>query len=242
MMEDNPLRGAGYLLRGFSLIRQSGIRRYVVIPLVINTALFSLIIWFGAGQFDRFIMWMLPTWLDWLEWFLWPLFAVTASIFVFFTFIHLGHLIGAPFNGLLSEAVEARLKGSPAKEEMGFKRMWADLWPVLLSEFKKISYFISRALPILVLFFIPIVNVLAPFIWIGFSAWMLSLEYADYPMGNNGILFAEQRKILKKKRLMILGFGGATLFLLMIPFLNFFAMPTAVAGATAMWVEQFAKE
>ncbi|HIE65404.1 MAG: sulfate transporter CysZ [Nitrospira sp.] len=241
-MKDNPLRGAEYLLRGLVLIRQSGLRRYVLIPLAINAALFSLIIWFVAGQFDRLITWLLPTWLDWLEWFLWPLFAVSASILIFFTFIHLVHFIGAPFNGLLSEAAEAHLKGGPAKEEMGWKRMMANLWPILLSEFRKTTYFISRAIPILLLFFIPMVNVLAPFVWIGFSAWMLALEYSDYPMGNHGILFSKQWPILKEKRLMVLGFGGATLLLLMIPFLNSFAMPMAVAGATAMWVEQFAKE
>ncbi|MFQ5579917.1 MAG: sulfate transporter CysZ [Nitrospiria bacterium] len=241
-MKYNPLTGAAYLLRGFFLLQKPGVRQYVIIPLSINVLLFSLVIWFGAGQFERFTGWLLPESYEWLEWFLWPLFALTMSVLVFFTFIHLGHLIGAPFNGLLSEAVEEYLSCRPAKEEMGLKRMIAGLGPVLISEFRKIIYFLSRGLPLLMLFFIPLLNILAPFIWVGFSAWMLALEYADYPMGNHGILFVEQRTRLKEKRLIVLGFGGATLILLMIPFLNFIAMPTAVAGATLMWVEQFAKK
>jgi CysZ protein len=68
---------------------------------------------------------------------------------------------------------------------------------------------------------------------------MLALEFADYPMGNHGLLFKEQRSKLQEKRWMVLGFGGATMILLMIPFINFIVMPTAVAGATVMWVEEF---
>jgi CysZ protein len=32
------------------------------------------------------------------------------------------------------------------------------------------------------------------------------------------------------------GFGGAALVLTLIPVVNFIAVPTAVAGATALWV------
>ncbi len=42
--------------------------------------------------------------------------------------------------------------------------------------------------------------------------------------------------------MMVMGFGGATLFLTLIPVVNFLAMPTAVAGATVMWAEEFDKK
>jgi CysZ protein len=82
----NPIIGAGYLLRGLKLITQSGIRRYVVLPLAINTLLFALLIWYGASRFNSFIDWLLPAWLEWLEWLLWPLFAVSALLILFCTF------------------------------------------------------------------------------------------------------------------------------------------------------------
>ena len=37
-------------------------------------------------------------------------------------------------------------------------------------------------------------------------------------------------------------FGGMTLLLTSIPFVNFLAMPAAVAGATLLWLEQFSQE
>jgi len=229
-LKGNPFVGAAYLLRGFSLILKPGIRRFVVIPLVINSLLFAALIWFSAGQFDHF-----------MEWLLWPLFALTLSIVTFSTFIHVGNFIASPFNGLLAEAVERHLKGRSSEQDFILSRFLSSIWPALLSEFKKLSYFILRGGPLLLLFFIPVVNVAASFLWFIFSAWALVLEYSDYPMANHEILFTEQRGMLQKKRLTALGFGGAGLLILMVPILNFFVMPTAVAGATAMWVDQFEK-
>ena len=234
-MKGNPISGAGYLLRGFNLILQPGVRRYVVIPLGMNTLLFSLIIWYGAGRFDALIEWLLPAWLDWLEWLLWPVFAIAALLVVFYTFTLVANLLCAPFNGFLSEAVERSLTGRSPEGPGGLGAVAS----AFLSELRKLAYFIVRSVPLLVLFLIPGVNLFAPFLWIGFMAWMLAVEYSDYPMGNHGLVFPEQRLRLREKRMMILGFGGAALLLTVIPFLNFLAVPTGVAGATAMWVAEF---
>jgi len=238
-MRGNPFKGAGYFLRGFSLIRVSGIRQYVFIPLIINTLLFSLLMIFLAGQFSQFVSWLLPAALDWLAWLLWPVLALTMSTVIFFIFIQIGNLIAAPFNSALSAAVEAHLRGKPPKENTDFQSILLNIWPALFSEFKKTVYFLKWSVPILILFVIPVVNVIAPFIWIAFSTWMLALEYADYPMGNHGILFDNQKLRLKEKPLMVLGFGGVALLMMMVPIINFLAMPTAVAGATVMWLEEF---
>jgi len=40
---------------------------------------------------------------------------------------------------------------------------------------------------------------------------MLALEYCDYPMGNHGIDFAAQRRLLGQQRLLNAGFGAAVL-------------------------------
>jgi CysZ protein len=57
-------------------------------------------------------------------------------------------------------------------------------------------------------------------------------------MGLHGILFKEQRQFLKTRRLSTYGFGGGVMLMTVVPVLNFIAMPTAVAGATAWWVER----
>jgi CysZ protein len=238
----NPFAGIGYFLRGLRLIFRSGLRRYVVMPLAINVLLFAGLTWFGAGQFEDFLNWLmpeLPEWLQWSYWLLWILFAVSALLILFFAFSLLANLIAAPFNGLLAEAVEFHLTGQRPADGGGWQKMLKELVPTLLDELRKLLYFAAWSLPFLVLFVIPVVNIIAPFAWLTFSAWMLALEYADYPMGNHGLRAAEQKRRLGQQRLLSLGFGSAVTVATMTPFLNFVVMPAAVAGATALWVERF---
>ncbi len=238
----NPITGAGYLLRGLKLIMQPGLRRFVAIPLVINLVLFAGLIWFGASQFEALlnsVMPELPGWLQWAEWLFWLLFGVSALLVLFFAFSLLANIVAAPFNGLLAEAVEVHLTGEQLDGDSGWKKMLTELVPTFIDELRKLLYLLAWTIPFLLLFLIPGINIIAPFAWFAFMAWMLVLEYADYPMGNHGLRADEQKLCLRKKRLMSLGFGGAVSVATMIPVVNFLVMPAAVAGATAMWVEQF---
>jgi len=92
------------------------------------------------------------------------------------------------------------------------------------------------------LFVIPVVNIAAPFLWLAFSAWIMAVQYADFPMGNHGLKGPEIRRRLAAKRITSLGFGGGVLALTSIPIINFIAMPVAVCGATAWWVEGLQKD
>jgi CysZ protein len=236
----NPFTGMGYFLQGLRLITQPELRPYVVMPLLINVVLFGGLIWFGSSQSEDFLNWLmpeLPEWLQWSEWLLWFVFAVTALLILFYLFSALANVVAGPFNALLSEAVERHLKGEVPNSEGGWKKMLSELLPTIADEVRKLLYLVAWSLPFLVLFLIPVVNLIAPFVWLTFSAWMLALQYADYPMGNHGLRAREQKQRLGEKRLMSLGFGGAVTLATMTPLLNFLVMPAAVAGATAMWVD-----
>lgn len=230
-----PLRGAAYLWRGFKLISQDGLRRYVIVPLTINIILFGAAIWYGTDKFGAFIDRLLPSWLEWLHWLLWPLFAVAVLVAAFYTFTIVANLIASPFNSLLAAQVERRLataRAVPVQNQFS-------IYESLAHEVKKILFLLGWSVPLAVLFFIPGLNLLAPFAWLLFSAWMLVLEYCDYPMGNHGIPFAEQRRLVRRRGFLNLGFGAATLLATSIPVVNLLTIPAAVAGATALWVENF---
>jgi CysZ protein len=239
---NDAIKGIGYLREGLRLIRQPGLRRYVAMPLLISVVIFSVAIVAGFHWLEILLGWLLgwlPGWLDWLRYLLWPLFALTGVLLVFYTFSLLTNLVAAPFNGLLAEAVERHLDGSSMEDTSGWRDLLKDILPSLFSELRKLLYFALRALPLGLLFLIPAVNIAAPFLWALFSAWMLAIEYADYPMGNHRLHFAEQRKRLRGRKLLSWGFGGASMLMTMIPVVNFLAMPASVAGATAMWVREF---
>jgi len=234
----NKRTGMHYLLEGLRLIRQPGLRRYVAMPLLISTIVFSGAI-LGLSHWLEILINMLldylPSWLDWLRYLLWPLFAIAGVLIIFYTFSVITNMIAAPFNGMLAEAVEKHLTGQPV-ETGGWQALAKDIIPSIFSELRKLLYFILRAIPLGILFLIPGINLAAPFIWALFSAWMLVIEYIDYPMANHLLHFSQQRKLLRQRRLLAYGFGGSSLFMTMIPFVNFLAMPVSVAGATAMWV------
>ena len=231
-------QGFKYLLSGFKLILKPGIRIYVLIPLLINSILFASVIIFGASSLSSFIDWLIAQW-PWLEgwtWVFWPIFVVVALTIVFFAFSIVANLIGAPFNGFLAEAVESNITGQKMETNSN-DPLFQIIIISIKTEFQKLLYFAIRALPLLILFIIPLINITAPVIWFLFTAWMLTLEYGDYPMGNHNILFKQQRKKFATNRQLSFGFGSGVMLLTMIPIVNFLAMPVAVAGATRIYIE-----
>lgn len=232
--------GSQSLLAGFSLIFRKKVRLYVLIPLLINVMLFTSAFVYGAGligdMIDRLTaQW---AWVEWLAWVLWPLFLIIVLAILFFCFSIVANLVAAPFNGFLAREVERSLTGGvPAHMGTGGS-LASELISAVRSESTKFVYFLIRALPLLLLFAIPLVNVFAPLIWFLFGAWMLALEYLEYPMGNSGMLFPEVRSRLGAHRTLAFGFGAAVLVLTLIPVLNFVVMPVAVAGATKLWIEE----
>ena len=231
-------QGFQYLLSGFKLILKPGVRFYVLIPLLINSLLFASVIIYGASSLNGFIDWLIAkwSWLEWVEWLLWPIFVIVALAIVFFCFSIVANLIGAPFNSFLAEAVERTLTGKKVEPDSKMSLMQIIIISIK-TEFQKLLYFVIRALPLLLLFIIPMVNIAAPVIWFLFTAWMLALEYGDYPMGNHDILFKQQREKFASNRQLAFGFGSGVMLLTMIPVINFLAMPVAVAGATKMYIE-----
>jgi len=230
--------GFKYVLSGFKLIIQPGIRIYVLIPLLINTILFASVIAYGSNLLSDFIDSWSTGWWQWAKWILWPLFVMISLAVIFFCFSIVANLIAAPFNGFLAEAVESKLSNTLLTDAGGIKAIPGEIIKAMKSESRKFLYFIIRAIPLLLLFFIPIGQVAAPFLWILFGSWMLALEYIDYPMGNHGIVFPEQRKIMTIKKKQTFGFGLGIMLLTFIPVINFVAMPVAVAGASKLWVEK----
>jgi len=241
-MKNNPLTGALYLFKGFQLIKQPNIRPYVIIPVLINTLVFAILGFFMFGWFGGFIdqlMTGLPDWLQWLDWLIWLMLAAASLVLLYFSFTILANFISAPFNGILAEAVEEHITGKKLIDDSPWHSVITQAPAAIKEEFRKLFYSLTRSLPFLIFLFIPGINFIASALWLIFGAWMMAIQYADYPLSNHQIEFKQQRERLKQKRLLVLGFGGAVLAGTMIPFVNFIILPCAVAGATVMYLEQF---
>lgn len=234
------ITGVRHVGRAFALLRVPGVRRYVIVPLLLNVLLFALAL-VGLGQaLDYLIAQYLAGWPAWIQRFAWFLFAVLAASVVFFTFSLVANIVASPFNGLLAEAVERHLRGEIGAPAWTWRRLARELGRTLWSELRKLAYVAWRALPLLVLSVIPVVNALAPPLWLLFGAWMLCLEYLDCPLGNHGRVFPSVLGAMRRQRSLALGFGAAMTVVTLLPLLNFLAMPLGVAGATSLYCAHLA--
>lgn len=239
-MLNHSTSGIGYFLAGVRYLIKPGIKRFVIIPLIINILLFIGMIAFAGYYFNDFLHWLdhaLPTWLQWLNWILWPIFAITISIITLYFFNLVANILGAPFNSFLSEKVEYLEIGMVA-ENSNMLGLVKDMPRTMLREWTKIKYYLPRFLALFILFIIPGVNVVAPWLWFIFSSWSMALQYIDYPMDNHRTSFLEMRKKMQRSRLQNFTFGVAVTIALLIPIINFLVMPAAVIGATLMWIDQ----
>ena len=241
-MISDIMKGSMCLGRGFRLIRQPGIRVYAVMPLIINSVLFASLIWFGYDQFSPMVDKMMsnvPAILGFLRGIIWLIITIFTAIFVFFTFTPIANIVAAPFNALLSEKIETRLSGKSINSNSSFIKM---VRTSVLSQLRKLVYILFWSAVLLLISLIPLINFAAPFLWVIFGSWMLSLEYLDYPMGNHELDFKQEKQILAARKGLALGYGSSVMVLTSIPLLNFIVMPVAVAGATVLWVEQLESE
>lgn len=223
---NNPVLAIGFLFKGVKLLTRPELRKFIIIPMLINVVLYSAALTLGYFYISDLIAQFIPGWLHWLSWILWPLFFISFFIAGFFTFTVLANLLAAPFYGHLSAKTLAMISAQPSEIAE------QPLPKVLVAELKRIAYLATRALPLLILSIIPGINVIAPFLWALFGAWGMALEYLAYPLENQGVLFSEQKDLVNSVRLGALSFGGLAVLGLTVPVLNIIVAPAAVIGAT----------
>lgn len=237
---NNPLSGLRYFLRGFVLIFTPGLRRFVIVPLLINIALFIglfILAFHYYGELNQWFMHFLPAWLHWLAMVLWLFFFISFFIVFVYAFVTVGNLLAAPFNSFLAEKVELHLTGK-LHDQRSLAENIRDIPRIVGRQVSIMGYYFPRALLLLLLFFIPAFQPVAAIIWFLFSAWYLSLTYLDYITDNHRVPISDVRAWQKSRKLASLEFGVCVLLASMIPVINFFSIPAAVAGATCFWLEQ----
>lgn len=236
------VNGIHYFAQGWQLISRPGIRRFVILPLLVNILLMGGAFWWlfnRIGDWVPQLMSHIPDWLQWLSYLLWPVMVISVLLVFSYLFSTLANFIAAPFNGLLAEQLEASLTGK-SLPDTGIMGIVKDLPRIMAREWRKLAYYLPRALVLLLLYVIPgIGQTLAPVLWFLFSAWMLSIQYCDYPFDNHKVSFQHMRSALRQNKVDNLQFGALVSLFTMIPFLNLVIMPVAVCGATAMWVDRY---
>lgn len=236
--------GAHYFVDGIRLLGHPKLRAYILVPLLVNCAIFAVLTSLVITNFDYLTQfdWNFPEWLEFLEktlkWVVWFLLVVVIIIAYGYTFNMLTNIIAAPFYGLLAQRTEELLSGESLPDEPLYKMVPRTLF----REMKKLMYFVTRGIFILLLMLLlgtlPLLNFLVPVIGTLWGAWSMALQYADYPADNHQTEFQLLRRKLRYRKYSSIGFGATVLGCSMIPVLNILAMPAAVVGGTVYWLHE----
>ena len=241
MAESLPfLRGPDYLKEGWRTILQPGLRRFFIIPLLLNLILFIALIGFGIRQFNLWmarLMPQLPDWLSFVEWLLWPLFALVVLLVLFFSFSMIANLIASPFYGFLAEKVAEQERGL-VSPPTSYRDIALVVPRSLGRELRKIAYYLPRLIALLLLTLIPVINLIASPLLLAFGIWMMAVQYIDYQADNDQVSFIDMLRWMRGQRLLSLGFGLPVYIGMLIPLVNLLVMPAAVAGSTLLWVRE----
>ncbi|WP_396589298.1 sulfate transporter CysZ [Bermanella sp. R86510] len=229
-----------YLLKGVQVLFQPGYRKFILVPIVANVLFFIALSIFMVGLFSDTMSWFMgfiPSWLEFMSYFLWVVFVLVFLIAYGFSFTMITNLFAAPFNGFLAEKIQRDL--GQDVPEVSIAEM---IVRSVKREIQKLIYFVWYGLLVMlglfILSFVPLLNLMAPVIAFMWAAWCMAIQYMDYPADNNLQEFKQLRSDAKKPWVHTYGFGGLTSLLVMVPVVNIFVMPVAVAGGTLLWLSK----
>ncbi|CAO0827746.1 Membrane protein OS=Streptomyces microflavus OX=1919 GN=Smic_21930 PE=4 SV=1 [Streptomyces microflavus] len=232
--------GFGYLMRGNRWVAQHG--RWFgfgLLPGLITLVVYAgALVGLGYGA-DDFVAWATPFADDWSSpWIGLLRTTLTAFVFVFglflavITFTAVTLLVGQPFYESLSEEVE-RSEGGEVHES-GLP-LWRELW---ISARDSVRILLRVALFGIVLFacgFIPVVGqTVVPAIGFCVSGYFLTQELTGVALQRRGMVLKDRLALLRRRRLLVLGFGVPLVLSFLVPVVAVFLMPGAVAGATLL--------
>ena len=237
----NSLSGFSYFFRGVGLMTHPGLRRFVVIPLLANIAVFALMagVIYDAmsGLYIEYTSNFSSDW-EFLTWIVAPLILLLGTLLSGYISIFIVLFLTSPFHGLLAERVEEHLTGERIVNESSALQTILAIPRGFVREIQKIMHYIPMALLVIIISFIPAINIIAPLVWILLGAWMMSLQFVDYPMDNHRLPFSEVRAACSARRSTSITFGAVVAFVSGLPIINLIFVPAAVAGATLLWCEE----
>lgn len=249
-------RGLLYPVIAFRLIRADArLRRYALLPFLINLAIFALALgaffwwfddlyrlltaWAHVARPEAWI-WLPVYWLARaLRWLLALLLAIAALLIVWFTFTLVGNIIASPFNELLSAATERRL-GLRGSDEggQGLLAIGREARRAVIDALRRMLFFLLVQLALLPLNLIPVAGSLAyATLSVVFAVLFVTLDFTDYAMARRRIPFADRQRTVLRHRALMAGFGSALFLTIFVPGLSLLCMPLGVVGGTLLVVD-----
>ncbi|MFD1062489.1 EI24 domain-containing protein [Winogradskyella litorisediminis] len=225
----------------YSLISKLKLWKYFVIPMLLSLVVFILIFVSAYGLSDNLGEWMAGVWP-------WEFGSTTftvistfiAGIMIFFLgvflFKHIIIALSSPFMGPVSEKIEEYYTGKPAENKINptfSKQLIRGLRLGARNLFKELLY----TLPILLLKFIPVVNIFSTALLFLVQAYYAGFGNMDYTLERH-FTYRESVDFIRKNRGLAIGNGIGFMLLLLIPVVGVvLVLPLSVTSASVIAVD-----
>ena len=235
------VRGLQVYTGAYTLISKLKLWKYFVIPMIISLCVFILIFVSAYGLSDNLGEWIASIWV-WETGKATVTFISTliAGIIIFalgiIMFKHIIMALSAPFMSPVSEKIESYFTGQPAVNHIKAsfsQQLIRGIRLGLRNLFKELMY----TVPILLLKFIPVVNIFSTALLFIVQAYYAGFGNMDYTLERH-LSYKESVAFIRENRGLAIGNGLGFLLLLLIPVIGVvLVLPLSVTSASVIAVD-----
>ena len=239
-MIKNILSGISGYLGAFSLISKLKLWQYFIIPILISILTATFIGFTAYGLSDNIGVFLAEIWIwDWGKETVTIITSFIGAIFVLviglILYKHIILALSAPFMSTVSEKIEIHINGS-LKHNHKKTTFHEQLWRGIRINFRNLGKEILITIPILLLKFIPIVNIFSTILLVLIQAYYAGFGNMDYTLERH-LNYKESINFIAKNKGVSIGNGIVFMLCLLIPVLGIIiVLPLSVTAASVKTV------
>jgi CysZ protein len=245
-MIKNILSGIRGYAGAFSLISKLKLWQYFIIPIVISILTATAIGFTAYGLSDTIGVFLAKIWIwDWGKETVITITSFIGAIFVLVIglifYKHIILALSAPFMSAVSEKIEIHINGS-LKHNHRKTTFQEQLWRGIRINFRNLGKEILITIPILLLKFIPLVNIFSTILLLLIQAYYAGFGNMDYTLERH-LNYKESINFIGKNKGVSIGNGIVFMLCLLIPVLGIIiVLPLSVTAASVETVALLNKE
>nr|WP_321229484.1 EI24 domain-containing protein [uncultured Psychroserpens sp.] len=245
-MIKNILKGIQAYTGALALISKLKLWKYFLVPIIISVITASLIALSAYGLSDNIGNYLARVWpwdfgkdtFTWISTFIGVIVVVAIGLILY---KHIIMALSAPFMSPVSEKIEAHLTGVEKHNhrKTSFKEQ---LWRGIRINVRNLGKELLITIPLLLLKFIPVVNIFSTILLILLQAYYAGFGNMDYTLERH-FNYRDSVKFIRKNRGIAIGNGLVFILFLIIPFIGvILVLPMSVTAATIKTVELLKKD
>ena len=230
------IKGFSSAFRAFPFISQNRMIRYLVIPVFVNIALLSAIIWFvfiKTYPVLRSLLIFDQWYLHWIEYLAAPVLIILLLIATFFTYSVTGTLLVSPFLDIISIKTEKAFGGDVPDPGFSLKAIWRMLGGMV----RLLILVLILNIIILPVNLLPLGSLVYSAVSFFLTAFFCGFQFYDMPLERRELEFREKLLVGRKFLLTVSGTGAAFMLMSFIPVIGFLGVVVSTCGATLAFRE-----